>query len=185
MYKNKFDKYILKLKTELNQRGGQIVRIPYPLPPTQSWFFMPILLFPFGDMYIDFAVPDPTIAFNDILAEYFDVPVNVHRYNPEFQYMTNIRTMYERRVDGPLIVNGLIDWLKSEYTDRGVDIANRRTLVNALPGLAYDDADFAHLTGESQERLLDSLGLLEIMSDIARRLSNDHRDKEFTVNITG
>lgn len=185
MYKNKFDKYISKLNTELNQRGGQIVRIPHVLPPTQSWFFMPILLFPFGDMYIDFAVPDPAIGFNDILEGYFDAPVNVHRHNPEFQYTTNIQTMFERRVDGDLIVNGLIDWLKSEYTDRGVDIADRRTLVNALPGIAYDDADFAHLDGESQERLLESLGLLYIMSEIAIILVNRHGGREFTVNITG
>ena len=93
--------------------------------------------------------------------------------------------MFERRFDGPLIVNGFIDWLKSEYTERGVDLMDRRTLVNALPGIAYDDADFAHLTGESQEMLLKSLGLWDIVSEWTAILSHSRGGKRFTFNITG
>ncbi len=180
MYKNKFDKYISKLKIQLNQHGGQIVKIPHPLPEGQSWFFMPILLFAFSDIYVDFANPDPSIRFNDIIEDSLNKPINVKRDEVHITYTTTLKDIH-----GDSHVESLIDFLKNEYIARGIDLGNRRTLVNALHGLAYDDVDFVHLTAESQERLLASLGLWDIASSWALELMFNHAGKDFTFSITG
>ena len=100
MYKNKYLKYKKKYFNLIEQKGGGGGRVPNFFPDTQSWFFMPVILRPFGDIQIDFP--------NEFLDESNNLKSTYKNYN-----LDDINKM-------------LIDYYKSN----NLDLNNRRELTN-------------------------------------------------------
>jgi hypothetical protein len=99
MYKNKYLKYKIKYLNLIKQKGGGGGWVPFNLPDTQSWFFMPVLLRPFKDIQIDFP--------NEFLDESNNLKSTYHNYN----------------------LNEINDILIQYYNSNNLDLNNRRELT--------------------------------------------------------
>jgi len=162
----KYQKYLYKytqlLKKQKKLKGGE--RVPEQVPNTQSWLFMPFILLPFDNLLIDFN--------GDIQAfinEYFGV-FNLHNKEQITNYIRD-----QIRILNPAI-----------------NFNDRTTLGNNIEplNLIYDDENHLHLTGDSQERLLESMFLLhnitginfnmrDILSTLANELINRYPGRYF------
>ena len=162
----KYQKYLYKytqlLKKQKKLKGGAL--IPEVLPGTQSWFFMPFILLPFDNLLINFPAD-----IQDVIEEYFT------DYN-----LNNME----------LITNYIRDQIRILIPD--INFNDRRSLGNNIPplNLYYTDAEHLHLSGDSQERLLErmnlrsntfemDLNMQDILSTLANELINRFSNRNF------
>jgi hypothetical protein len=155
----KYQKYLYKyaqlLKNQKKLKGG--ANIPEQLPATQSWIFMPFILLPFDNLLIHFN---------------YDVQAYINEYFADF----NLHNKEQ-------ITNYIRDQIRILIPD--INFNDRISLGNNVPplNLQYDDADHLHLTGASQERLLErmtlrsntfgiDLNMRDILSTLANELIN-------------
>jgi len=132
---------------------------------SNSWMFMPLILLPFTDVNIDF----------------HDLPINQQLNDISHQlYYGGIHLPTPMRN-----VDEVKNYLFAKYTERGIDLANRRTLVRfSDPNLEYiDDPTYLRLREASQINILNTLSpnILRFFSDVAHALSISHPVRNYSI----
>lgn len=146
-YKKKYLKYKKKYNyLQNNLVGGSV---PRELPPTQSWFYMPILLRPFNDIQIDF-------------------PQEFENESLEIKAVFQSYSLLECN-----------DVLRHYYSTNGVDLNNRRSLSTINSITFDDKPQYVHLTQTSQEYILNHCGIAFILDQLIQSLILKYKDYKF------
>ena len=147
-------KYLKYKKKYLKLSQRGGFNIPNQPKKTQSWFFMPFILSSFTDVVVEFT--EPIYKSCDDLNIKFDGLIGTLQDN--------------------------IEIFKKYLIGKNIDLSDRRNLLK-INNVFFDDTKYSHLTSDSQDYLLNEVGIREKIEKIALNLIEKNGGEEYKFYI--
>ncbi len=149
-YKNKYLKYKTKY-FNLSQKGGNNIPNKHE---NNSWFYMPIILYPFEDIIVNFPV---------------SINKNINEINEE------------TKICGTLDEN--IKKLKKYYSENNIELFDRRNLLKLKDIKFIDIPKYKYLDNFSQLKILEDCGIKNNIDNIIKILIEKNIGEKYIFDI--